>query len=110
MSSHAPAPTVCIVSPHRFFVQELSRVLDDAQVEVVAHPIAYSLAPRLDCDCPAEGRVWVVDACLPRQRREALVRELRGAHPGGPVVVVAEELTEDLVFPLLRAGVRGFLT
>lgn len=109
MLSSTPS-SVCIVSPHPFLIQELSRVLSAAHVEVASHLIAYSLAPRLDCACARERRVWVVDACLPRHGAESLVSGLRLAHPGCDVVVVAEELTEALVFPLLRAGARGFLT
>ena len=101
---------VCVVSPHLFFIQELARVLGAAEADVSSHHIAYSLAPRLHCECRADGRVWVVDACLPPQSTEALVGELREAHPGCRIIAVAEALTEDLVYTLLRAGVRGFLT
>ena len=110
MVPSAPPFGVCIVSPHLFVIQELSRVMAGARVPASAHQITYSLAPRLECACPADHRVLVVDACLPLQSTESLVRDLRGAHPGRPVVVVAEDLSEGLVFPLLRAGVRGFLT
>lgn len=110
MRSPGPPLVACIVSPHVFLIQELARVLQAAHIESSSHRIEYSLAPRVQCDCPPERRVWVVDACLPAQAMESLVTGLRALHPAAPLVAVADELSDDLVFPLLRAGVRGFLT
>lgn len=110
MSSADSRLVACVVSPHQFLIQELTRLLEAAHVDVSSHLIAYTLAPRLECPCSADDRVWIIDACLPVQSTETLVSALRADHPGCRVMVVAEALSEPLVFPLLRAGVRGFLT
>jgi DNA-binding NarL/FixJ family response regulator len=56
------------------------------------------------------GDVCVLDACLPAAATESLVTSLVERSPEADVLVVSEELSEALVFPLLGLGVRGFLT
>jgi DNA-binding NarL/FixJ family response regulator len=99
----------CLVAPHQFVLDEFARVLVEADIEVTRHQIAFSLAPCLVCECPRERRVWVVDGCLPPHTTEMLAAGCLEGETSGRVMVVAEELTEALVFPLLRAGVRGFM-
>lgn len=88
----------------------MGRWLAQPGIPFEAVRLAWSLTPRLGTMRAVPGSVCVLDACYPRIATESLVAEILEASPLTHVIVVAEELTEEAAFPLLRAGVRGLLT
>ena len=72
--------------------------------------LPFSLAPHIGRLATRRGSVCVVDGCLPLVVTESLVSGVLAGSPEARIIVVAEELNDGLVFPLLRSGVKGLLT
>ena len=103
-----PSTTASVLSPHPLFIEEVTRWLEGTAVTAVR--LEYSLSPRIEAPLAGRRHVCVVDACFPRATTEVLIGELLMASPGIRLLVVTENLTGAVVFPLLRLGVKGIIT
>lgn len=99
-----------LLSPHPFVLEQLGRWLARPNTRLDRVRLAYSLNPTPGPLPLKRGSVCVLDACLPLAALESLTSSLLAQSPEARILVVAEELSDKLVFPLLRLGVKGFLT
>jgi len=100
--------TVCLFSFHPLLLSELQRLLSDDEVRVVDRRVEHNRAPDVSVPVP-RAAVYVVEAHAQRQVTEAFVGAILASFPKGRVVVISEELSESLAFPLLRQGAKGLL-
>ena len=91
-------------------LEELGRWLLPSGIPYDKVQLAYSLAPRPGPLTMKRGSVCVVDACFPPAATESLISAVLSGSPDARILVAAEELTEAVVFPLLRLGVKGLMT
>lgn len=97
------------MSPHPLALGELAHWLAAEGVPSEAVRLQYSLTPSpLPVDAQ-RGSVCVVDACFHAAATESLVSTLTASCPETQLLVLAEELSDALAFPLLRLGVKGLL-
>ena len=101
---------VYLLSPHSFVLEELSGWLVPSGVPFERVRLPWSYTPSAGPIPAGPGSICVVDGCYPGVATSSLIKALLDTSPGTRVIVVAEELTEALAFPLLQAGVKGLLT
>lgn len=99
-----------LISPHPFVLEEMGRWLGPPKIPFERIRLPFTLAPHIERLATRRGSVCVVDGCLPFVVTESLVSGVLAGSPEARIIVVAEELTDSLVFPLLRMGVKGLLT
>jgi len=100
---------VHVLSPHPLVLEELTRFLAQKGLAVEAVRLQYSLTPALGPLAAGPGSACIVDACFPPVATESLVSAVVSSCPAGRVLVLAEDLTDQLAFALLRLGVKGLV-
>lgn len=108
-SLHRRTLEVCIVSAHPLVLEEFRALLPEPdfharriRVDAIPPPDLHQVRPR--------PSLFVVDAYAPVPAAAALVGSILEPFPRARVLAVAEHLTEENGFALLRAGARGLLT
>jgi DNA-binding NarL/FixJ family response regulator len=98
-----------VMSAHPLALGELGQWL--ASDGVASEPVRLecSLKPVASAIDVPRGSVCVVDACFPPAANESLISTLMARYPETQLLVLTDELSEALVFPLLRLGVKGLL-
>jgi DNA-binding NarL/FixJ family response regulator len=100
--------SVCLFSFHPLLLSEFQRLLSGDEVRVVDRRVEHNRAPDTSVPVP-RASVYVVEAHSQKQVTEAFIAAILARFPKGRVIVVAEELSESLAFPLLRRGAKGLL-
>lgn len=108
-SPHRRTLEVCIVSAHPLVLEEFRALLPEPdfhartiRVDAIPPPDLHQVRPR--------PSLFVVDAYAPVPAAAALVGSILEPFPHARALAVAEHLTEENGFALLRARARGLLT
>ena len=103
------ALSVCLLSPHPFVLENLGNLLSRPKFVVNSERVEF--LPGQGSGLPAlpPAEVFVLDANGPLRAVVALISRVKSEQPGSRVVVVSDELTEEIAFPLMRLGIRGLL-
>jgi two-component system response regulator DevR len=100
--------SVCLFSFHPLLLSEFQRLLSGDDVRVVDRRVERNRAPDASLPVP-RASVYVVEAHSQEHVTEAFIAAILARFPKGRIIVVAEELSESLAFPLLRRGAKGLL-
>jgi DNA-binding NarL/FixJ family response regulator len=96
--------SVCLLSPHPFFLQQLQQSLRHRPFQLRIRRLLDGPEANI---IPRAG-VYVLDPSYAR-RSEGLIRSILDRHPKAKLLVFSEKLLETNVFPFLRMGVKGVL-
>ncbi len=100
---------VHVLSPHPLVLRELERSLDAKGLAVETLRVEHNLMPVAGALRAGPGAACIVDACFAPVATESLVAAVVSSCPAGRVLVLADELSDRVSFPLLRLGVKGLL-
>ena len=100
---------VHVLSPHPLVLRQLQRSLEQKGLAVDGLQLEHNLRPGAGALETGPGSLCIVDACFAPVATEALVAAVVSSCPPGRVLVLAEELSDRVAFPLLRLGVKGLL-
>ena len=106
-SQTARQPIICLVSSHQIVLAELNRILEAGKYEVVTTKLGDTKLA--SSDLPAAD-LYVIDSESVGGATSNVVNAIGRAYPGSQMLVLAEQFTEDLAFPLLNMGVKGLVT
>jgi len=105
----ARALGVCLLSPHPFVLENMGSLLARPRFAVQSERVEYLPGQGSSLPGLPAAEVFVLDANGPLRAVVALISRVKNEHPGSRVVVVSDELTEEIAFPLMRLGIRGLL-
>ena len=100
---------VCLLSSHPMVLDEYLGVLAESGFRASAVRLEHAPGKRSTDPVIPAAQMYVVDLHGPARATELLISGLRSAHPGVPIILMAETFPEEAAFPLLRLGVRGLV-
>jgi DNA-binding NarL/FixJ family response regulator len=101
--------TVCLFSFHPLLLAEFERLLSgEKETRVLERRVEHNQVPEPTLSVP-RASVYVIEAHSHRPVTETYVAAILERVPKARVVVIAEKLSEQAAFPLLRQGVKGML-
>ena len=101
--------TVCLFSFHPLLLSEFERLLSgDDEAKVIDRRVEQNQPPDASVSVP-RANVYVIEAHAHRPVTEAWVATILEHVPKARLVAIAEALSEQVAFPLLRQGVKGLL-
>jgi DNA-binding NarL/FixJ family response regulator len=101
--------TVCLFSFHPLLLSEFERLLTgENEARVLDRRVEANQPPDPSVSVP-RASVYVIEAHTHRPVTEAWVSAILEHFPKARLLAIAETLSEQVAFPLLRQGVKGLL-
>jgi DNA-binding NarL/FixJ family response regulator len=106
----ARSVSVCLISSHPLVLENFQRLLARRGFPLQGRQIRATKMAELRAMRIPRAQLFLVDVGAAPQLADKLVSTILSRRPGARVIMLGERFSESNAFPLLRLGVRGFLT